>query len=126
MIERAKTWIEIRKNNGEKWLQKKLEPLEKFVWLKCCVPLLDRFDKEPKIKKRDAEKDRAKGSQEQFKEYRVRKKVLLKRMGLGTIGMCCLIIFLAWLQWYIPTKNEAFWSTGLGLDTPRCLISLKS
>ena len=52
------------------------------------------------------------GTEEQFRAYRVRKKLLLKRMWLGALGMCCLIAFLAWLQWYIPTKNRAFWSAG--------------
>ena len=115
MIERAKNWLEIQKNQTKKWLQIKLEPLEKVIWLKCCVPLLDRFDKEPQIKKRNDEQDRnIIGTQEQFQEYRKRKKILLRRMGLGAIGMCCLIIFLAWLQWYIPEKHRAFWSTGMG------------
>ena len=52
----------------------------------------------------------------QFAAYRERKRILFKRTRLGAIGMCCLIIFLAWLQDYIPAKNRKFWSKGNWLD----------
>ena len=76
---------------------------------------MDRFDKGPKVLKRSDEVDWRKtiGTEEQFRAYRMRKKLVLKWMGLGAVGMCCLIIFLTWLQWYIPTKNRAFWTTGM-------------
>ena len=98
----------------KKWIRQRLKPLENFIWLKCCVPLLDRFDKGPQVSKRSDEVDWRKtiGTEEQFRAYRLRKKLVLKWMGLSAIGMCCLIIFLTWLQWYIPTKNRAFWSAG--------------
>ena len=101
------------KSKSKKRLRNKvLEPLEAFIWLKCCVPLLDRFDKNAKVSEPKEGSEQPIGTEEQFKAYRDRKKVLLKWMGLGTVGMCCLIIFLTWLQWYIPTKHRAFWSTG--------------
>ena len=99
----------------KKWIRQRLKPFENFIWLKCCVPLLDRFDKGPKVLKRSDEVDWRKtiGTEEQFRAYRTRKKLILKWMGLGAVAMCCLIIFLTWLQWYIPTKNRAFWTTGM-------------
>ena len=52
------------------------------------------------------------GTRSQLDEYRARKKLLFKRMKLGAIAMCFLIIFLAWLQDYIPSYNKKFWSRG--------------
>ena len=34
-------------------------------------------------------------------------------MKLGTIVMCCIIIFLAWLQNWLPKKEKQFWSRGM-------------
>ena len=34
-------------------------------------------------------------------------------MKYATIGMCIVIIFLAWLQDWIPIKNREFWNKGL-------------
>ena len=31
-------------------------------------------------------------------------------MKIGTIGLCFVVVFLAWLQDYIPAKNRQFWS----------------
>ena len=113
MANKVKKRKEKPESKTKKWVRKTLlEPLENFIWLKCCVPLLDRFDKNPKISEPKEESEEPVGTEEQFKAYRDRKKLLLKWMGLGAAGMCCLIIFLTWLQWYIPTKNRAFWKTG--------------
>ena len=54
------------------------------------------------------------GTRSQLDEYKVRKKLLFKRMQFGAIAMCFLIIFLAWLQDYIPSYNKKFWSRGKG------------
>ena len=108
------------KHEIKKWLKKKLEPLEQFLWIYCCVPLLDRLDKEPKVKKRNNRpSSNVTGTQEQFTAYRTRKKLLAKRMRFGIIAMCCLIIFLAWLQYFIPTRHQAFWSTGKESETDK-------
>ena len=100
----------------KKWIKQRLKPVENFIWLKCCVPFLNPPKKNTTVPYRNEENDRNKtlGTEEQFRAYRVRKRLLLKRLKFGAIGMCCLIIFLTWLQWYIPTKNRAFWSAGIG------------
>ena len=54
------------------------------------------------------------GTRSQLEEYKVRKKLLFKKMRLGAIAMCFLIIFLAWLQDYLPSYNRKFWSRGTG------------
>ena len=110
------------KSKTKKWLKQRLEPLEKFIWLTCCVPLLDRFDKNPKVPKSREDSKQPIGTEEQFKAYRLSKKLLLKKLGLSAIGMCLLIIFLSWLQWYIPTRNKAFWSTGMGRQKTKLAI----
>ena len=76
--------------------------------------MLDRFDKGPKVSKSSNDEDWKKtiGTDHQFKAYRDRKKLVLKWMRLSSAGMCCLIIFLAWLQWYIPKNHREFWNTG--------------
>ena len=47
----------------------------------------------------------------QLKAYKKRKKLLFRRMKFGTIGMCIMIIFLSWLQQWLPKKNRQFWSS---------------
>lgn len=54
-------------------------------------------------------------SRSQLDDYKARKRLLFKRMGLGGVGMCCLIIILSWSQWYFPYRNRKFWSRGLGV-----------
>ena len=49
----------------------------------------------------------------QFAAYRERKTLLFKRTRIGAFGMCVLIIFLAWLQEWLPMKNRRFWNTGM-------------
>ena len=49
----------------------------------------------------------------QLEAYKKRKEILFKRMKLGMIGSCILIIFLVWSQWYFPQRNRQFWSKGL-------------
>ena len=65
-----------------------------------------------KEKKRSDGKSIPHGTRSQLDEYKARKKLFFKRMKLGAIAMCCLIIFLAWLQDYIPSYNKKFWSRG--------------
>ena len=48
----------------------------------------------------------------QLKAYRRRKNLLFIRMKFGTILMCCTIIFLTWLQDWLPKKEKQFWSRG--------------
>ena len=55
----------------------------------------------------------------QFLAYRKRKALLFKRMKFGTIGMCIIIIFLSWLQDWLPMKNRQFWSKGMSSRTCR-------
>ena len=114
MMEKTKIWIEIRKDETKEWLNRKLQPFKDFIWLKCCVPLLDRYDTGPKAPKsvtNDGVENIPNGSQSQFDAYRNSKKLLFKRMGFGAIGMCIIIIFLSWFQVYIPAKHREFWST---------------
>lgn len=54
------------------------------------------------------------GTRSQLDAYKVRKKLLFKRMQLAAFAMCLLIIFLVWLQDYIPSYNRKFWSRGIG------------
>ena len=46
--------------------------------------------------------------QSQFSAYKQRKKLLFKRMRFSAIGMCIIIIFLSWLQEWIPIKGRQF------------------
>ena len=53
-----------------------------------------------------------KARQSQLDAYKVRKRLLFKRLRFGTIGMCILIMFLVWLQDALPRYNKKFWSRG--------------
>ena len=54
------------------------------------------------------------GTRSQFDDYKLRKKLTFKRIQFGAIFMCFLIIFLAWLQDYIPSYYKKFWTRGTG------------
>ena len=49
----------------------------------------------------------------QLKAYKRRKNLLFMRMKFGTILMCIVVIFLAWLQDWLPNKNRQFWDRGM-------------
>ena len=49
----------------------------------------------------------------QLKTFRRRKNLLFIRMKFGMIVMCCIIIFLAWLQDWLPKKERQFWTRGM-------------
>ena len=74
------------------------------------------FDKSNEEKSSDEEpgKNVPHGTRSQLDEYKARKKLLFKRMQFGAVAMCCLIIFLAWLQDYIPSYYRKFWTRGTG------------
>ena len=59
----------------------------------------------------------------QLDSYKKRKKLLFKRMKIGTIGMCLIVIFLVWLQEWLPNKNRQFWNKGMGLA--KCIFSFR-
>ena len=44
----------------------------------------------------------------QLDAYKERKRILFKRMKYGIIGCCVFIIFLSWLQYYVPAKYKRF------------------
>ena len=84
-----------------------------------------RVDKSANSNK-NLEKSMPHGTRSQLDKYRMRKKILFKRMQLGAIAMCLLIMFLVWLQDYIPSYNRKFWSRGIGPYTLiTCLSSLR-
>ena len=56
-MEKVENWYEQRKSKTNKWIKQKLEPLENFIWAKCCVPLFNRYDKGPKDSKSNEEHD---------------------------------------------------------------------
>ena len=53
----------------------------------------------------------------QLEAYKKRKKLLHKKMMVGTVGMCFLIVLLTWSRWYLPYKNYKFWNSD---DKNRC------
>ena len=48
-----------------------------------------------------------------------------KRMKYAAIGMCVIIIFLAWLQDWLPKKNQEFWNRGRECEKGFTLIRQK-
>ena len=64
----------------------------------------------------------------QLNAYRRRKTLLFKRMKYGTISLCIIIIFLSWLQEWLPMKNRRFWNRGMRtlrlLDSIRLLVKI--
>ena len=48
----------------------------------------------------------------QFDAYRSRKSLSFKRMKIATLGLCIVIVFLSWLQHWLPMKNRQFWNKG--------------
>ena len=61
-------------------------------------------------------------SKSQLNAYRKRKKLLFKRMQFGTISMCIIIIFLVWLQDWLPKKNRQFWNRGTSSNFKLCSL----
>ena len=56
-------------------------------------------------------------SYSQLNAYKKRKGLLFKRMKVGTIGMCIIILFLSWLQEWLPMQNRQFWNKGTSYST---------
>ena len=58
----------------------------------------------------------------QLNAYRKRKNVLFERMKFATVLLCFVVIFLVWLQDWLPKKNRQFWNRGMSTLTQRELI----
>ena len=112
MIDQIRNWIRKQRQRTKESIRECLRPLENFCWLKCCVPLIERNTETVKPVIVGPDPTIPNGTVVQFEAYKVRKKLLFKRMGFAKIGMCISIIFLAWLQDWLPAKNRAFWSSG--------------
>ena len=46
-------------------------------------------------------------------------------MKFGTIFLCIIIIFLSWLQEWLPKKNRQFWNRGMRISRPFDTLYLK-